>query len=177
MPPARRVAVVSAGVKKKNKPQSRTQLFAIADAIHEHNIKLKINTVVSTLNLSEDMLSIYQRLKPNKLKLLYAHKCKGSMENEDEADFSPPVEAYWDFVARNRYDTECLVVTEQPGHMENSYFMIDPQGDVFLNENGTAKRYGCCLDQSLSDIFKTLPFSTEKFFKRYRHLPHFNNAI
>ena len=43
-------------------------LLKLADAIHANGIKLKINTVISKLNLEEDLFSVYQSLKPDKIK-------------------------------------------------------------------------------------------------------------
>ena len=152
-----------------SKPQTLSHLSKITDAIHRNGIRLKINTVVSKLNLEEDMLSVYQLLQPDKLKMLCVHVAKGMMLNEGEELFVPTALEYEQFVAKNRYEENgCRLVIEEAGYMENSYFMIDPQGDVFLNEHGTATRYGSCLARSLTEICRTLPLNTEKFFARYR---------
>ena len=153
----------------KSKPQSIEQLTAVANAIHRYGIRLKINTVVSKLNLDEDMLSVYELLSPDKIKLLCAHVNKGMMRNEEDG-FVPSDEEYRQFVARNRYDNNnCRVVIEEAGDMENSYVMIDPQGEVVLNEHGNAKEYGNCRAKSLTEIVRSLPIDEEKFFARYTH--------
>lgn len=150
------------------KPQSLAQLAKIADAIHKCGMRLKINTVVSRLNLDEDMLSVYQTLKPDKLKMLCVHEAKGLMHDEENS-FVPSEEDYRRFVARNGYiSKDCILVIEESGYMENAYLIIDPQGDVILNEHGTAKRYGNCIVTSLFEIAKTLPIDEEKFFARYK---------
>lgn len=150
-----------------SKPQSLAQLTEIADAIHGSGIRLKINTVVSKLNLDEDMLSVYRMLKPDKIKMLCVHISKGMMRN-GEGDFVPSDDEYREFVRKNRYDEDgCNLVIEKSGYMENSYFMIDPQGEVVLNEHGTAKSYGNCRQIPLCKIAENLPIDPAKFYARY----------
>ena len=50
-----------------------THWTALADACHEAHIALKINTVVSKLNLQEDLLPLYRACRPHRIKLLKMH--------------------------------------------------------------------------------------------------------
>ena len=46
--------------------------------------------------------------------------------------------------------------------------MINPQGEVYMNDGGTERKYGSCLKTPLYDIFKTIPLSEENYSARYR---------
>ncbi len=153
------------GRERQGKSLSMAQLCDIADWIHKYGIKLKINTVVSKLNLHEDMLSLYEKMKPNRLKFLCMHVLENI--NSEANELKPTKEEFESFVDRNRFEYADEVVAEAEGSMQNSYLMISPGGDVFLNENGKGKIYGNCLEQDLCEICVALPFDNEKYNLRY----------
>ncbi len=153
------------GREHQGKSLSVAQLCDIADWIHKYGIKLKINTVVSKLNLHEDMLSLYERMKPNRLKFLCMHVLENI--NSEVSELKPTREEFDRFVAGNRFQYADEFVAEAEGSMQNSYLMISPSGNVFLNENGEGKTYGNCLEQDLYEICEALPFDDEKYNLRY----------
>lgn len=153
------------GREQQGKSLSIAQLCKIADWIHKYGIKLKINTVVSKLNLNEDMLQLYQKMRPNRLKFLCMHVLEKI--NSAANDLKPTREEFERFVARNRFAYADEVIIEAEGAMQNSYLMISPGGNVFLNENGEGKTYGNCLEQDLYEICRVLPFDDEKYHLRY----------
>ncbi|MBE6701787.1 MAG: radical SAM protein [Ruminococcaceae bacterium] len=141
------------------------QLIRKAHLIRKYGIQLKVNTVVSKLNLEEDMLSIYRRMNPDKLKFLCVHVLENV--NAEAERLQPTQEEFDAFVAKNRYNESCKVVVEPKGAMQNSYLMISPQGTVFLNEGGREKKYGNCLNNELYEICEQLPFDSNKYNLRY----------
>ncbi len=153
------------GREQQGRSLSKAQLCDIVDWIHKYGIKLKINTVVSKLNLHEDMLSLYERIKPNRLKFLYMHVLENI--NSGANELKPTREEFESFVAKNRYEYADEVIIEAEGSMQNSYLMISSGGNVFLNENGEGKTYGNCLEQELHEICAELPFDNEKYNLRY----------
>lgn len=138
----------------------------IADAIHQSGIELKINTIVSKMNLEEDLLSVYQELMPNRLKFLCLHVL--DHVNEDAIALLPTSEEFDCFVKKNRYDLNCKVVIEGPHSMQNSYLMIDPNGEVYSNSNGKLMKHGHCFDEPLSKLFLSVLLDEDLFFKRYQ---------
>ena len=140
------------------------QLARISDIIHTNGIRLKINTVVSKLNLHEDLNYVYGRLRPNKVKLFYMHVVDNI--NASARTLEPTREEYESFVKKISV-SNCEMVVEGPQSMQNAYFMINPAGECYLNDNGTEKKYGSCLEKSLTTIFEKLPISEEKFLIRY----------
>ncbi|MBQ9735601.1 MAG: viperin family antiviral radical SAM protein [Clostridia bacterium] len=142
-------------------------LTKMASAIRKAGIRLKINTVVSKINLDEDMLSLYRAVKPDRLKLIYLHVVRYANEWPDTMDLIPTLGEYHAFIEKNRYEDECELVCEGPTDMENSYFMINPHGEVYINCLGIEKKYGNCIYEPLSQIFERLPFDAKKFSLRY----------
>lgn len=142
-------------------------LVKTAEAIRKAGIQLKINTVVSKANLNEDMLSVYKVLKPDRLKLIYIHVVHNVNEWPETMDLIPTLSEYDTFVEKNRYEENCELVLEGPLDMENSYFMINPHGEVYINAFGFEKKYGNSIYEPLSEIFSRLPFDKSKFDLRY----------
>lgn len=153
------------GREQNGKVLSKEQLLKIADCIHKNGIKLKVNTVVSKLNLNENMLAIYKNVKPDRLKFLYMHVIENI--NSEANKLKPTSKEFESFVARNHYEYANEVIAEAEGSMQNSYLMISPDGNVFLNENGKGKTYGNCLEKDLYGIFAGLPFDNKKYNLRY----------
>lgn len=139
-------------------------LEKVSDTTRICGIQLKINTVVSKLNLDEDIASVYRRLKPNKIKFFCMHVIDNI--NSDARNLMPTKEEYERFVERNKIEA-CTVVIEGHKAMQNAYFMINPQGEVYINDNGVEKKYGSCFERTLIDIFDTLPLYEKKYFARY----------
>ena len=111
------------------------------------------------------MLPLYEKMKPNRLKFLCMHVLKNI--NSEVNELKPTREEFDTFVAANRYEHAEEFVAEAEGSMQNSYLMISPSGNVFLNENGESKIFGNCLEQDLYEICGMLPFDNEKYNLRY----------
>ena len=142
------------------------RLERAAHIMKHYGIRLKVNTVVSKLNLDEDLLSVYNRLQPDKLKIFCMHVVENV--NGKVSGLIPTQEEYNTFVERNSAVENCTVVIEGHDSMQNAYFMINPQGEVYMNDGGTEKKYGSCLETPLPEIFKTIPLSEENYSARYR---------
>ena len=140
-------------------------LGEVTDLLHEMGVRVKVNTVVSRLNLDEDLKPIYNRLRPDKIKLVCVHSVE-NINGDDVRNLVPSDEEYRDFVRRNTVEGIKTVIEER-GYMQNSYLMINPQGEVFMNERGVERKFGSCLEAPLYKIYETLPIDEEKFFLRY----------
>lgn len=148
----------------KSKTISLKQLIRITQAIHRNGIRLKINTVVSKFNVNEDMTELYKRLKPDRLKLLQMEIVEGI--NDGAKNLAIGKKAFDGFCKRHKNccrDTVC----EYSDDMENSYLMINPQGEFQTNNNGEYQIYGSCFEEELTEILKRTRISEEKFNDRY----------
>lgn len=147
-----------------NKALTNKQKVRIAQAIHRNGIKLKINTVVSKLNVNEDMRELYKRLKPDKLKLLQVEIVEGMNDCAKGIEISK--KAFNEFCKRHK--NSCReIIFEHSDDMENSYLMINPSGEVQLNNKGKYNIYGNCLEKELCDILPKAPLDEKKFGSRY----------
>lgn len=147
-----------------NKTLNGRHAVRLAKAICGKGIKLKINTVVSKLNVNENMAFYYKRLKPDRLKLMQMEVVNGI--NDDASQYQISKEAFDKYCKRHKKccsDTIC----EQSSSLENSYLMVNPQCEVLLNDGGKYETYGNCLENDLDDILKRILFNIEKFNERY----------
>ena len=148
----------------RNKAKDLPHWNGLAKAIHECNIDLKVNTVVSRLNLDEDLSELYRALRPKKIKLFQMHLIDGI--NDQAKSYEITEREFVDFCERHRA-FESVMVAEPCGSMENSYLMVNPEGEFQLNNNGIYQTFGNLNTTSLSEILKTVPLDSEKFSSRY----------
>ena len=148
----------------RNKIMSLSQWSKLAKAIHDCNIDLKINTVVSRLNLDEELSELYRALSPMKIKLFQMHLIDGI---NDQAKPYEITEREFESFCKRHKAFESVMVAEPCGSMENSYLMVNPEGEFQLNNNGIYQTFGNLNTTSLSEILKTVPLDSEKFSSRY----------
>jgi MoaA/NifB/PqqE/SkfB family radical SAM enzyme len=96
--------------------------------------RLKVNTVVTSMNVHEDLKSLYRQLRPDKLKILQFTPVLG--ENAGRANSLRVSEDAFDaFVRRHRSVADDRTVgwlqVEGSDVIAKSYVMIDPLGRVF----------------------------------------------
>ena len=148
----------------RNKVISLSQWSKLAKAIHNCGIDLKINTVVSRLNLDEDLSELYRVLSPKKIKLFQMHLINGI---NDQAKPYEITEREFESFCKRHKAFEWVMVAEPCGSMENSYLMVNPEGKFQLNNNGIYQTFGDLNTTSLSEILKTVPLDAKKFGSRY----------
>ena len=148
----------------KNKVIPLSRWSELAKAIHDRDIDLKINTVVSRLNLNENLSELYRVLSPKKIKLFQMHLIDGI---NDQAKPYEITEREFESFCKRHKAFESVMVAEPCGNMENSYLMVNPEGEFQLNNNGIYQTFGNLNTTSLSEILKTVPLDPEKFGSRY----------
>lgn len=150
----------------KQKTLTLRQAISITQAIHRNGIRLKINTVVSKLNVSDNMTEFYKRLKPDRLKFLQVEIVKGVNDNSKQLEISK--KDFKRFCVRHK---NCCAETiiEYSDDMENSYLMINPQGELQLNNHGGYQVYGNCLKEDINLIINRTPINRDKFDLRYQN--------
>lgn len=100
---------------------------------------VKVNTVVTALNVCEDVSPLYRRIRPDKLKLLQFTAVKG--ENDAVAsDLQVSREEFRAFVGRHlslrAEGLDVWVQEETDTTIAASYVMVDPEGRVFQHAAG-----------------------------------------
>lgn len=116
----------------------------IVDWLHEWNahrppvdqVRLKINIVVTSVNVHEDPSAWLARLRPERVKLLQC--CIVPGENDDAEHLRCPDDAFAEYQARAaRLGAEGVtVVAERSGELLDSYAMIDPLGRFRQSRDG-----------------------------------------
>ena len=148
----------------KNKVIDLPNWADLAKVIHECDIHLKINTVVSRLNLCEDLLPLYQALKPEKIKLFQMHLIDGINNRAKPFEIT---DSEFEGFCKHLKSYASVIVAEPCGSMENSYLMVNPEGKFQLNNNGVYQTFGDLSTTPLLEILKTVPLDSEKFSSRY----------
>ena len=148
----------------KNKVVDLPHWAELAKVIHECGIHLKINTVVSSLNLCEDLSALYRVLKPEKIKLFQMHLIDGI---NNRAELYRITKGEFEGFCEHLKSFDSVIVAEPCGSMENSYLMINPEGKFQLNNNGVYQTFGDSNTTPLLEILKTVPLDSEKFSSRY----------
>lgn len=153
------------GRSANKKAVSENHLIDISTAMRECDILLKVNTVVSYLNLNENLTELYLKIMPKKVKLFKMHIVNGindscsnlSISNDDFCKYYKMYE-----------NLPFNVVIENQGDMENSYLMIDPSGRLTINDNGKYKVFNRLTEVELCEEISNLPIKYNKFMQRYK---------
>ena len=126
------------------------------------SIKIKLNTVVSKINLNECITRIEQKIRVDKWKFL---KIKPFNDNGfSNLDLLITDNEFSNFLGNNKR-TEGQAIYEKS--MVNSYIVIDNQGNLLDNRNENYDIVGNLLEESFSEIFRRYKFDRELYESRY----------
>jgi radical S-adenosyl methionine domain-containing protein 2 len=138
----------------------------IIEKIHKQNIKLKINTVVSSYNNNEDMSDFILKAKPDRWKVLQALSIEG--QNSTKADeFTISSTQFQQFIKRNKLPkNEIKLIVENNSLIKGSYVMVSPEGK-FINDSKSYHQYSdSILDVGVTKALEQIDFKYSKFLER-----------
>lgn len=140
---------------------------ALAEQVRQAGMRLKVNTVVTALNASEDMGELMQALRPERWKLLRVLHVAGQNEGQVEPLLCT-AEAFRGFVERHhRLATEGVaLVPEDDEDMRGSYAMVDPAGRFFDNAEGGHRYSEPILQAGVEEAWAQVRFWLERFERR-----------
>jgi radical S-adenosyl methionine domain-containing protein 2 len=143
------------------------EYLALGTRIREAGIRLKVNTVVTSLNAAEDLSALMRGLRPERWKLLRVLPVEGQNSGKVEPLLCS-AEAFRSFVERHRgLEAEGLtLVPEDNTDMRGSYAMVDPAGRFFDNAGGGHRYSEPLLSVGLSAAWSQVQFSMERFEQR-----------
>lgn len=154
---------IEVGRVEKNRPMNIDAVLKNISGIRSlnSNIDIKINTVVSSLNKTEDLSSFIERVKPNKWKVFKVLPVKTSKYNISQYDFL-------NFLNRHK-DFTNIISSEDNDEMTDSYLMIDPIGRFFQNSSlGEEYNYSQPITEvGINKAIREIRFDAQKFFERY----------
>jgi len=149
----------------KNGPFSTQNLICAINQARDLNpaIIVKLNTVVNSLNWTEDMNRLISSIAPNRWKVLQVLPVEGAALVVCDREFRQ-------FVARHSDHTKIMDV-EDNTTMTESYVMIDPHGRFYQNDITTM---GYHYSKPISEVgiekaFSEIKFRAERFAERYKN--------
>jgi radical S-adenosyl methionine domain-containing protein 2 len=143
-----------------NEVLSTENCIALCKSIHENGIQLKINTVVSILNLHENLTDFIQTVCPTRWKILKMKQF--SSNNFDNTELE---------ITDNEFDQFCSTYTSFPhiteAILKNSYIMVDAGGKLVDNSGESYTVIADLLREDFGEGFNTMRFDTELYESRY----------
>lgn len=144
------------------------KLHQIHSWCEEYRVSFKINTVVNTFNLDEDMSEHIMRLNPMRWKvfqclLLEGENC-GENALRDAEPFYISDEDFQKFL--DRHKSVPVLVPESNVSMQNSYLLLDEYMRFLNCVGGDKKPSKSILDVGVDDAIDDAGFDEAMFFKR-----------
>lgn len=140
--------------------------WELIDLIKESNIRLKLNTVVSSVNYNEDMVEFIRCAKPERWKLLQVLPING----QNDAHVKPFLineHQFQLFVDKHKTSLpNTKIIAESNDLMKSSYAMLDPAGRFFDNTTGQYLYSDSVLDVGVEKALSTVQFLHQKFNTR-----------
>lgn len=138
-----------------------------ASCVRAAGIRLKLNTVVTSLNAAEDLAPLVRALRPERWKILRVLPVEGQNDGRVEpllcsdADFQA-------FTERHRHlaSEGVGLAIEDNEDMRGSYAMVDPAGRFFDNTRGHHHYSRSILEAGLRGAWAQIHFSPERFEQR-----------
>lgn len=126
-------------------------------------IKIKLNTVVSRLNLNEEMTNFENEVEIDRWKFL---KIKPFENNHFSNKYLTISDAeFQDFIARNPVKNGTAV---QEFTTTRSYIIIDNEGNLLDNFGDSYDIVGNLLEENFSEVFSRYQFDKELYNSRYQ---------
>ena len=110
--------------------------IALVDRIKQYGYGLKINTVVSSKNYTENMSEFIRYAKPKRWKLFQVLPIEGQNDSNIE-EFKISDEQFKTFLNNHNYlENITNIIPESNSQMKGSYAMVDPAGRFYDNAKG-----------------------------------------
>ncbi len=126
-------------------------------------IAIKINTVINSVNVGEDMSELIRRVQPDHWKVMRMLPVVTDALSVDG-------DAFQNFVSRHK-SCHPRITFEDNSDMTRSYVMVDPHGRFFQNQpHRRGYQYSRpILEAGVGTAFSEISFSPGTFFGRYEH--------
>ncbi|QNA44284.1 viperin family antiviral radical SAM protein [Lacibacter sediminis] len=136
----------------------------LSDKIKFFGYGLKINTVVSRVNFTEDMNQFIRYANPIRWKVFQVLPMIG--QNDDRInDLIITVLDFRTFLDRHS-ELKDILVPESNEQIKGSYVMVDPAGRFFDNSTGTHNYSQPILEVGIKAAFSEVNYNLEKFIER-----------
>jgi radical S-adenosyl methionine domain-containing protein 2 len=153
---------------RQNVSLSAQHYIDIGRAALRLGMKLKLNSVVTTVNQDEDIASFVRAVAPIRWKILQAMPIPGQNDRYIHS-LIPPMDKFWQYVKRHEEalsGSGIRVVPETIEDIRTSYIMVDPTGRFFDDSKGRYQYSRPILDVGLEAAFGDVVFNLDKFTGR-----------
>ena len=149
------------------KPILAKEYEYIAKVISEYGIRLKINTVVTSVTWRENITEFIRSVKPDRWKIFQVLVVNGQNDQHISKLVITPTQ-FHAYVQRNRIVERdgIHVVPENNEMMTNSYVMIDPAGRFFDNSLNTYTYSKEILKYGVLEALDDIAIDVERFIQR-----------
>lgn len=139
-----------------------SNMIHVANLCHEQGIKLKLNTVVTSLSWQEDMSKIVKQVRPNRWKAFQVLPVKGQNDEKiKDLLITPEQFSFW----VNKHQS-LGVIAETNELMSQSYALIDPIGRFYTGDI-EGHHYGkSILEVGVEKAWSSVNFQEDKFHAR-----------
>ena len=148
-------------------PMSHCDYLHVIGILKKHNVRVKINTVVSRVTLEEELAEFIIEARPERWKLLQVLPVSG--QNDAAVDehliSAGEFDRYTD-VSRRVEGYGITVVPESNDLMTGSYVMVDPAGRFFDNVAGYHTYSRPILEVGVEEALKDVSMDAGKFLSR-----------
>lgn len=146
----------------KGKTISKGEILEIIAAARECGIKVKVNTVVSKLNVNEDLRELYDMGSIDRIKLLQMRVNEGV--NDIASQWLLTKQEFENYCKRlSNYNT----VEEDDDALNASYIIINPEGNLLTNKGNKHTVVGSLFKTPLGELIEG-NFNCDEFAKRYK---------
>jgi radical S-adenosyl methionine domain-containing protein 2 len=146
------------------RPLDKEHYYNLVDLVNQFGFQLKINTVVNSRNLSEDLNDFIRYSKTSRWKVFQVLPIKGENDRYIE-DLKISSEEFDSFLERHN-GLEDILVPERNEDMTGSYAMVDPAGRFFENSTGSLLYSQPILEVGVLAAYEQAHPDSEKFLKR-----------
>lgn len=158
---------ISLGRAERGKAISSARYIRLARRLREAGIRLKINTVVTSLTVDEDMSAFIRALAPERWKVLRVLPVGGQNDGKVEPLLVTSAQ-FAAFGERHKHlaNYGITIVNEDHEDIIGGYAMIDPIGRFFDDTKGHHTYSRPILDVGVHAAFAEVTFSEERFVRR-----------
>lgn len=137
-----------------------------SNLVRSAGVRLKVNTVVTSANLFDDLALHLIQMKPERWKIFQALPVAGQNDIDIE-EFLVTKEQFEQFIARHSYLDELFpIVTESNTDMRGSYVMVDPAGRFYDSMLGRYTYSRAILDVGVKEALKDIVTDVHRFKRR-----------
>lgn len=148
-------------------PLPAAKYYSVVRLIKKFEIRLKINTTVSSYNLNENLCDFILFSKPDRWKIFQVVLGVHGQNDRYFDDCKISSSQFWGFIEQHRIVQETIpVVFEDNDAMINSYLMVDPSGRFFDNSAGYYRYSEPIWKVGWKDALREITFDMGKFMNR-----------